>query len=382
MSDAMTPSYKVKILMVDDNERKLATYEAILSELGESLIKAKSGSEALEILLKHDICLVLIDVNMPGMDGFQLAETMRVHPRFARTPIIFISAVHIADLDFVKGYARGAVDYISVPINPELLRAKVSVFAELHRSTKQLEAMNAQLVSLSNRLLETQDNERRRIARELHDGLGQDLSYAVIMLDSAGRQEDIGELRKRMAEARAVVERSIQQIRSISYLLHPPTLEEFGLGSALTSYVEELGKRSGIDTSIEIDPPKFPRLKPEVETAIFRIIQESLANVLRHSEATKACVSVTKHNGNLVATIRDNGKGLPHETGEFRLGSIGVGISSIRQRATELGGRLRLGDAAPGTVIEVTIPTTHAVSPEENPPRATKQMTATRSPGR
>src|SRR5215831_28449 len=136
---------QVNILMVDDQPAKLLSYEVILSELGENLLKASSGKEALEQLLKTDVAVVLMDVSMPDLDGFQLADMIREHPRFQRTAIIFISAVHLTDVDRVKGYQRGAVDYISVPVVPELLRAKVSVFAELHRKTQQLERLNREL---------------------------------------------------------------------------------------------------------------------------------------------------------------------------------------------------------------------------------------------
>src|SRR5215470_8590199 len=114
----------VNILMVDDQPSKLLTYEAILNELGENLIKANSGTEALDQLLKNDIAVVLMDVSMPELDGFELADMIRQHPRFQRTAIIFISAVHLTDLDKLKGYKRGAVDYISVPVVPELLLAR------------------------------------------------------------------------------------------------------------------------------------------------------------------------------------------------------------------------------------------------------------------
>src|SRR5918999_4833044 len=136
---------KVNILMVDDQPAKLLSYESILSELGENLIKAGSGREALEHLLKTDVAVVLMDVSMPELDGFELAEMIHQHPRFQKTAIIFISAVHLTDLDQLRGYERGAVDYISVPVIPELLRAKVSVFAELYRKTQQLERLNREL---------------------------------------------------------------------------------------------------------------------------------------------------------------------------------------------------------------------------------------------
>src|SRR5262252_5940043 len=161
----MSEHEKVNILMVDDQPGKLLSYEVILAELGENLIKARSGKEALEQLLKFDVAVVLMDVSMPELDGFELADIIRQHPRFQNTAIIFISAVHLSDVDRLKGYQRGAVDYISVPVIPELLRAKVSVFAELHRKNRQLARLNRELES---RVAErTEELERRSQALQL-----------------------------------------------------------------------------------------------------------------------------------------------------------------------------------------------------------------------
>src|SRR6266403_2957191 len=131
----MSAHERMNILMVDDQPGKLLSYEAILDDLGENLIKATSAKDALEKLRKTDVAVVLMDVSMPDLDGFELAEIIRQHPRFQRTAIIFVSAIHLTDGDRLKGYQRGAVDYISVPVIPEVLRAKVSVFAELHRKS-------------------------------------------------------------------------------------------------------------------------------------------------------------------------------------------------------------------------------------------------------
>ncbi len=136
---------KVNILLVDDQPAKLLSYELILSELGENLINASSAREALEQLLRNDIAVVLTDVAMPELDGFELAAMIRGHPRYQRTAIIFVSAIHLTDLDRLRGYEAGAVDYLPVPVVPELLRAKVKVFAELYRKTRQLELLNAEL---------------------------------------------------------------------------------------------------------------------------------------------------------------------------------------------------------------------------------------------
>ena len=136
---------KVDILLVDDQPAKLLSYEAILEQLGENLIKAGSATEALDQLLRRNVAIILIDVCMPDLDGFQLATMIREHPRFQKTAIIFVSAIQVNDLDLLRGYQLGAVDYVPVPVIPELLRAKVKVFAELYRKTRQLERLNAEL---------------------------------------------------------------------------------------------------------------------------------------------------------------------------------------------------------------------------------------------
>ncbi len=143
--DIMVDGDKVNILLVDDQPAKLLAYEVILGELGENLFKANSAREAFTVLLKHEIAVVLIDVCMPELDGFELAAMIREHPRFKTTAIIFVSAIAMTDLDRVKGYEYGAADYVPVPVVPELLRAKVRVFAELYRKTRDLERLNIEL---------------------------------------------------------------------------------------------------------------------------------------------------------------------------------------------------------------------------------------------
>jgi two-component sensor histidine kinase/DNA-binding response OmpR family regulator len=136
---------KVNVLLVDDQPGKLLANEEILRDLGENLVKTSSAREALEFLLKNDAAVVLIDVCMPELDGFQLAALIRDHPRFEKTAIIFISAVQVTDVDRLRGYEMGAVDYVPVPVVPAVLRAKVKVFAELYRKTRELERLNIEL---------------------------------------------------------------------------------------------------------------------------------------------------------------------------------------------------------------------------------------------
>jgi PAS domain S-box-containing protein len=136
---------KVNILLVDDQPAKLLAYEVILKELGENLVVAASGREALEYLLKNEVAVILVDVCMPELDGFELAAMIREHPRFQKTAMIFISAIQVSDLDRLRGYDLGAVDYVPVPVVPEVLRAKIRVFVDLYRKTRQLERFNAEL---------------------------------------------------------------------------------------------------------------------------------------------------------------------------------------------------------------------------------------------
>lgn len=171
----MSEHEKVNILMVDDNPDKLLTYEVILSELGENLLKAGSAREALEHLLKTDIAIVLMDVAMPELDGFELAALIRQHPRYQQTAILFISAVHLTDLDLLKGYEHGAVDYITVPVVPEILRAKVRVFADLYRKTHQLARLNQEL--------EQRVSDRTAALQQAHDTLEQRVQERTALLE-------------------------------------------------------------------------------------------------------------------------------------------------------------------------------------------------------
>jgi signal transduction histidine kinase len=362
----MSGTEKVNILMVDDQPGKLLSYEVILSELGENLIKAASGPQALEQLLKNDIAVVLLDVNMPGQDGFELARMIRQHPRFEKTAIIFISAVRVTDIDRLTGFEQGAVDYISVPIVPRLLRARVKVFVELYRKTQEMERLNGELRDISSRLLKMQDEEHRRIARELHDGLGQELAALKMTIAQIPRHNSANAKDQAASEASEIVERASRQVRSMSHLLHPPLLDEVGLVSAIEWYLDGLTKRSGIATSLEVQPVNFPRLTCDVETAIFRAIQEALTNVFRHSGASNAWVRLSQQEGQVMVRVGDDGKGVDPEIAEMRPGSLGIGLAGMRQRAKEFGGMLRLTNANPGTLVEIVIPARSFVPQKEH----------------
>jgi signal transduction histidine kinase len=207
---------------------------------------------------------------------------------------------------------------------------------------------------LSARLLHLQDDERRRLSRELHDSTGQHLAAAKMVLSSlaAGHQDD-----RRYADSVELVDRSLREIRTISHLLHPSGLEEAGFSSAARWYAEEFANRSGIQLQIEIEDLTM-RLPREVELALFRVLQEALANMHRHSNSRSADVSFQADAEQLILTISDHGVGMPKEVlDQFRSsGTAGVGLAGMRERVRELGGNLELESSSAGTSLRVTIP--------------------------
>ena len=184
---------KVNILLIDDQQAKLLSYEVVLAGIGETLIKASSACEAFECLLKNEIGLILIDVCMPDLDGFELAALIREHPRFQRIGIIFVSAVMTTNSDQLRGYELGAFDYVPVPVDPELLRAKVKVFVDLYRKTRQLERLNAEL---EQRVLERSASLRRlneQLERRVEERT-REREKALAQLLEAQKMDTIGEL--------------------------------------------------------------------------------------------------------------------------------------------------------------------------------------------
>jgi signal transduction histidine kinase len=353
----------VNILMVDDQPAKLLSYEVILSELGENLIKVTSAKEALEQLLKNEIAVVLLDVSMPDIDGFELANLIREHPRYQRMAIIFISGVHLTDLDKIQGYQRGAVDYLSVPVVPELLRAKVSVFAELHRKTRELENLNRELRTaqdglrhLTGKLMQIQDAERRRIAREVHDGLGQYLAATKMGIDQLAHHfEEQPQWKDRLHDLSSMLDRAVSEARTLSHLLHPPLLDEIGLESAIRQYIQGFVTRSGVVVDLDV-PTDLGRLNKEAEIALFRVMQECLTNVLRHSQSPKANVTLRRQSGEIRMEVRDEGRGMKLPT-TADSSPLGVGLIGMRERVRLLGGKFELLTVeGKGTSVIVGIP--------------------------
>jgi PAS domain S-box-containing protein len=218
---------------------------------------------------------------------------------------------------------------------------------ELDESKRLIELRTLELQKLSARLMYVQDEERRRIARELHDDLGQQLAGLKMVLPRIPGSE----------ESVKMVDTILVTVRNLSYLLHPPLLDETGLRAALHWYVEGLAKRSNIQISLTLTPSNFPRLFKEIETTIFRVVQESLTNVYRHAKTESARVEIEKQGDWVIVRIRDYGTGFPFEFNSRNFSpKLGVGISGMRERVRQFGGELTISRSEPGSLVETRIP--------------------------
>ena len=222
------------------------------------------------------------------------------------------------------------------------LRNRVS---QLDESRRVIELRTLELQKLYARLLQIQDEERRRLARELHDDLGQQLTAIKMMLGKASGTEEVREM----------TDAAISTVRNLSYLLHPPLLDETGLRAALHWYIDGLAKRSRIEISMTITPQIFPRLSADIETTIFRVVQESLTNVYRHANSESARVEIEKQPEWVLVRVRDYGKGVSPET-RSHSSNLGMGITGMRERVRQFGGELTVTRAEPGTLVEAKIP--------------------------
>lgn len=230
--------------------------------------------------------------------------------------------------------------------------------AELREKNSELANQTAVVQELSARLLKLQDEERRRIARELHDSVGQMLALLSMNLSDVATEKDklSQAAEKCVEESATLVEKISQDIRTISHLLHPPLLEEIGLSSALKWYIEGFSERSKIHVDLDM-PENFERLTNDLEISLFRIVQECLTNIHRHSESAKAAVRVVQEDGYIHLEVRDEGKGIPPEKQALfnSPGAVGVGFRGMRERVRQLGGSLQIQSSDTGTIVTATL---------------------------
>jgi signal transduction histidine kinase len=403
----------INILLVDDHPERLLTYEVILGGLGENLIKAGSGREAFDHLLKGDIAIVVSDVRMPDLDGFELARMIRNHPRFQQTAIIFVSAIAVTDPDLVRGYSYGALDYVRVPIVPELLRAKVRVFADLFRKTRQLELLNAELerrvdertteLARTNFELKRQVEERtheretaRAQAQQLHNlesvghltsGIAHDINNLLLdisaNLDIFSRSPpNDADLKSRLARAAADIERGRALTeRLLAFASRPNVkLEAVDVPELISSMTDilrrSLGPRIEITEEFEGGPLTIQTDANQLELSLLNIAwnaRDSMPNgghlqiAVRRENVKAGSIQSLNAGEHVCIELKDTGSGMDDATllrapetffttkepGEGR----GLGLSVVYGLAAQSQGAVRLtSQVGVGTTVELYFP--------------------------
>ena len=318
------------------------------------------------LVLSPDGNILTWNLGAETLTGYSKSEILGTHFAKFYLPEAIQSGVPMQELATAEGQGRfagecwhvrkdGSTFWASVVIRPLQDStgalcgfAKVTQdITERREAAERINNLNLELQRLSAQVLHVQDDERRRIARELHDDLGQQLLALKMFVDKTKNDEAI-----------ELADSALAWVRNLAYLLHPPLLDEVGLAAALNWFAEGLAQRSGTRVELKIQPDKFPRLGMDIETAIFRIVQESLTNVFRHANSDRATIELEKRNGQVVVRIRDYGKGFRASSEPNERKVIGVGIAGMRERIRQFGGNLTVSRQEPGTLVEATIPTT------------------------
>lgn len=431
-----------KILIVDDKEANLFALERVLKCLDVDVVQALSGEEALRATLNHEFALAILDVQMPAMDGYELATLLRNDRTTRKIPIIFLSAVYSTDPYIFRGYASGAVDFITKPFNAEVLLSKVRVFLDLHEkkaelagqkarletmvgqlekqiearrqaehslleinetleqkvrdrtaemaemvealriANEQLAARANQLRALAGKLTMAERRERERVSRVLHDGLQQHLAIAKLQLSLICDRGGPENLKHAVGEIDKLITESIQMSRSLSAELCPPILHKGSLSDALNWLSSWMQAKHGI--SVDLVAQSNPRLPEDVKVLVFESVRELLFNAVKHAEVSKACVDLQQVDADsLCIRVSDEGAGFDSETlkpaGDA---CAGLGLFSISERIGLIGGRLLI-DSTPGEgcCITLELPFKPAL-PERVAPSARTVPTQTNKSGR
>ncbi|MBF0138001.1 MAG: response regulator [Magnetococcus sp. DMHC-1] len=361
-----------RILVVDDQPANLLAMHHLLKGVAAAVVRAASGEEALALCMHTSFALAIIDVHMPGMDGFELAEYMRGTEQTGSIPIIFVTASLAEDIHELRGYALGAVDYIPKPVDDRILLSKVGVFLELyttreelrrHRDhlaqlvkerTASLERAQADLRALHRHLNEVREEERRHIAQAIHDEMGNLLANQKMTIEWLLKNRLNQELLDtEMPLLLRQVEEAIVRARHLALMLRPPILDECGLLAAMEWQAHTFEQASGI--TCLVDPASVDiTLENGAKMALFRILQESLTNVGKHARANEVHIRLAQVKDWVQLTIRDNGCGIPEPilTNPQRT----LGLRGMEERACQNGGELHVETSASGTQITTSLP--------------------------
>jgi len=340
------------ILIVDDNITARETLIAMLENRDYQLETATDGFQALQILHSLQPDLILLDVMMPGMDGFEVCRRIRATPQLAELPIIILTALDDR-ASLLHGLEAGADDFLSKPVDRYELQARVATVLRLNRYRKLME-QRENLREMTKRLVAAQEEERHHISRELHDDLGQSLTTLLISLRNL--QDDLSMPRETLFERlQALHDQSYEifiKIRRLAQDLRPPILDALGLRISMQTYCAEFTRRTHLPITFEMDE-SFAPLPDVYNITIYRLLQEALNNIAKHAQASHIWVELSVEEEILMLTIQDNGQGFETELPQ----STGMGLASMRERVTIAGGKFSISSAHKrGTILSAQFP--------------------------
>ena len=359
MASGMNDGDKVGILVVDDHPGQLLSHEAILRELGERLVTARSGREALQRLMDEDFAVILLDVNMPDMDGFETASLIHQHPRFEKTPIVFVTGAQPTTLDRLKGYRVGAVDYVEVPVVPEILRSKVAVFVDLNRKRRDLQRLNDALQAEIAQRRNAEEavrhsREKEVLLQEIHHRVKNNLQIITSLLRMQSRavqdpafSEALRDCQNRVASM-ALIHDKLYRARDLARVSFAEYVRDL-TNNILTSYA--LPARS-VRVRLDIDDLS---LSLDCAVPCGLILNELMSNCLKHAFPVghSGTVYVGLHaegEEELCLVVRDDGVGVPADVDLGRTSSLGWRL--IRALVEQLGGVVQCQTAG-GTSVEI-----------------------------
>lgn len=367
------------VLVVDDSLIALELVAEILGVSGYSVIKAENGERALTLAQESTPDLILLDIRMPGMDGYEVCRRLKADSRTADIPITFLSALDDTSA-LLEGFRLGAVDYIAKPYHVEEVLARVRTQVELRKLKLDLEEMvqertaqlenemvarmqkteellesRQKLQELSGHMEEVREEERKYIARELHDEMGQVLSVLHIDLVQLSSELDkpVSQSQKKLSDIIRMLDQVADSARTISENLRPGMLDVLGLAAAIQHHVKKIMDSTNIQFELKMNQDEF-NIDTGTATAVFRIFQESITNVIRHAQAKNVEVKLVSLGHELILVVQDDGCGMVEKVAGQRRG---FGILGMQERVNLLGGAILI-ESTPGqgTRIEVNFP--------------------------
>jgi signal transduction histidine kinase len=340
------------VLIVDDDPSARETLIAMLESENYRLEIARDGFQALQMIGHIEPDVILLDVMMPGMDGFEVCRRIRSTPRVAEVPILILTALDDR-ASFLQGIESGADDFLSKPVDRQELVARVRTITRLNRYHILME-QRENLRKMTERVIAAQEQERQRISRELHDDLGQALTTHLLALRTL--QEDLSSPASELFEhLQALYDQSYEiltKIRRLAKDLRPPVLDTLGLKLAMQTYCTEFTRRTHLPVVFETDQ-SLPPLPDVYNITLYRVLQEALTNILKHAQASQVWVDLGMEDNMITLTVQDDGHGFVTSASPPN----GIGLAGLQERLTVAGGKLNISSTPKrGTILSAQFP--------------------------